>query len=756
MKNYAKILILLIVLLMLLQSTVFSAFAFTPIDISAGTHQAGTGYTSASQVKYNKSSEGYLYNWGARGEDATFLTTYALSFYTGSYAYDVLSELSGATTESKVPSSSLYKQLSSLMSSKHSYQTSYNATRPMFQYTDCQNGGGKISSFYSGQLIGPSWDGGSTWNREHTWPNSKGDASGNGENDIMMLRPASVSENSSRGNKAYGEASGYYNPNDESNGQYDLRGDVARIVLYTYVRWKCTNTGTYNPNGIFGTGGVIQSIDILLEWIEEDPVDTWELGRNDSVQSITGTRNVFVDYPEYAFILFGREIPSDMTTPSGEAKSDACTWDSGKVTKEATCTTTGIITYTCTVSGCGKTKTETIAALGHSWDNGKVTTDATCDKAGVKTFTCLTCNTTKTSSISATGHSWNSGEITTNPTCTTAGVTTVTCIICSTTKTSSVAATGHSWGDWTTTTEPTCTTDGLKTQTCNNDPSHTQTQILTALGHAWGNWVTTLEPTCKTEGKKTITCANDPSHVETQSIPTTDHTWSDWITDTEPTETSDGTKHRVCSGCNTTESGVIPSPGHVHSYSSSVTAPTCTEQGYTTHTCGCGDSYKDTYVNKLGHKYFSTTTAPTCSSQGYTTHICFTCGNSYTDSYVDKLAHSYSDGSCSTCGAADPSYDTNAKDNFIQTVASLKDLKGQNLYNGICDALEIYESLSSKDKQAVSNEYNELKTVVKNYNNDVASVNSSSDMIASRIVGITVTLSSLSLALYGLLGKKFI
>lgn len=33
-----------------------------------------------------------------------------------------------------------------------------------------------------------------------------------------------------------------------------------------------------------------------------------------------------------------------------------------------------------------------------------------------------------------------------------------------------------------------------------------------------------------------------------------------------------------------------------------VTAPTCTASGYTTHTCAvCGDSYKDTYVDALGH-----------------------------------------------------------------------------------------------------------------------------------------------------------
>ena len=66
----------------------------------------------------------------------------------------------------------------------------------------------------------------------------------------------------------------------------------------------------------------MESPEVLLEWMKEDPVDTWELGRNDSVQAITGTRNVFIDYPELAFVLFGEEIPSNMDTPSGMAKEE--------------------------------------------------------------------------------------------------------------------------------------------------------------------------------------------------------------------------------------------------------------------------------------------------------------------------------------------------------------------------------------------------------------------------------------------------
>ena len=77
-------------------------------------------------------------------------------------------------------------------------------------------------------------------------------------------------------------------------------------MLYTYVRWGETAKLL----------NAIESVDVLLKWNQADPVDTWELARNDSVQSITGTRNVFVDYPELAFILFGRTVPTGLVTPS--------------------------------------------------------------------------------------------------------------------------------------------------------------------------------------------------------------------------------------------------------------------------------------------------------------------------------------------------------------------------------------------------------------------------------------------------------
>ena len=282
------------------------------VSAAAYTSTTPTGYTKASDVDYVTQS-GYTVNWGARGEDCTFLSLKALAFYTSGNTYDAFIKNSGGTSQSNASSSALYSVLQKFMKSKHSKETSYNATRDLYKYTDCVLNGYNvgISSFYSGDKIGPAWDSGSTWNREHTWPNSKG-LGGNDENDIMMLRPTSTSENGARGNTAYGQSGSYYDPNDESGGTLNLHGDCARIVLYVYTRWG-------NTSYMWGSSGVMENLNVLLAWMKEDPVDTWEMGRNDAVQSITGTRNVFVDYPELAWKLFGQPIPSKMSTPSGIA-----------------------------------------------------------------------------------------------------------------------------------------------------------------------------------------------------------------------------------------------------------------------------------------------------------------------------------------------------------------------------------------------------------------------------------------------------
>lgn len=77
-------------------------------------------------------------------------------------------------------------------------------------------------------------------------------------------------------------------------------------------------------------------------------------------------------------------------------------WDAGKITKEATCTEDGIMTFTCE-NDSTHTKTEVIKASGHEWDDGVVTKSPTAKEDGVLTFTCKKCKNTRTIVIPATG-----------------------------------------------------------------------------------------------------------------------------------------------------------------------------------------------------------------------------------------------------------------------------------------------------------------------------------------------------------------
>ena len=132
----------------------------------------------------------------------------------------------------------------------------------------------------------------------------------------------------------------------------------------------------------------------------------------------------------------------------------------------------------------------------------------------------------------------------------------------------------------------------------------------------------------------------------------------------QPGDAATCTKDQVCTAC-----GEVLNPMLGHAYTTEVTPPTCTEGGYTTHTCTrCGDSYTDTPTDPLdhtegdaatctkdqvctvcgevlnpmlGHAYTSEVTSPTCTESGYTTHTCTRCGDSYTDTPTALAEHTY-------------------------------------------------------------------------------------------------------------------
>lgn len=86
---------------------------------------------------------------------------------------------------------------------------------------------------------------------------------------------------------------------------------------------------------------------------------------------------------------------------------------------------------------------------------------------------------------------------------------------------------------------------------------------------------------------------------------------------------------------------------HEHSYTAVVTDPTCTAKGYTTHTCACGDSYEDTYVDALGHAWDggTVTKQPTATETGIKTYTCTRCSATKTETIPA--------GSCPSAGFTD-------------------------------------------------------------------------------------------------------
>ncbi len=368
--------------------------------------------TSFASSKTTYSTEA---NSGTRDEVCTTLEdTSAADYYTGQYTYDNLSTLS---------ESQLLSSLRKLMTDTHSTITSYNNCRDFAHLTDCENESENIVTIYTSYSTSHSeYNSGQGWNREHVWPQSLGGfGTSGGGSDLHHIRPSESKTNSTRGNSKYGEVSGGKNATGNLSGDIggtyandifepldNVKGDVARICLYVYVRWGGTSGYTCN-----NLTNVFCNIETLLEWCALDPVDTWEMGRNEVVAEIQGNRNVFIDYPELAWQLLGKEIPENMVTPSGEANegssgsgSTSCVHSTTSVVnkKDATCSEDG---YTGDVKceDCKQivTKGSVIVAIGHSYGSSVVTKEPTENESGTAIKTCSKCGKTVTVVLKPTG-----------------------------------------------------------------------------------------------------------------------------------------------------------------------------------------------------------------------------------------------------------------------------------------------------------------------------------------------------------------
>ena len=398
-------------------------------------------------------------NSGTRHETALALSDAAKDYYVGSYALQTLSTLEGSTSDSPVEvwQSPLCAALHALMTDTRTELPTFQQTRSLFPLTDASGGSSEPLLFYS--------DGVGAYQREQVWANAKGNFYHEGAGcDLHHLRPADAQVDVARSSMTFGNVRTQsqswqvvqYNGTpvlwvdpDWAGGtgmvevRDEVKGDVARILLYVWSVYGGADGENQNlwvdqpPSGVgyeINEGQrVIASKEVLLEWCRCDPVDTWEMGRNDTVQALQGNRNVFIDYPELCWCLFDREIP-DMPTPSGWAHGLYCTvsavadppeggtvtvanrtviavanqgyqitgWslepeDGAVVTQNQTRFTLSELRQDCEltvhfglIDPC---------ALGHDWDIGVVVEEPTQHCPGTLLYTCTRCGITRTEEI---------------------------------------------------------------------------------------------------------------------------------------------------------------------------------------------------------------------------------------------------------------------------------------------------------------------------------------------------------------------
>ena len=97
----------------------------------------------------------------------------------------------------------------------------------------------------------------------------------------------------------------------------------------------------------------------------------------------------------------------------------------------------------------------------------------------------------------------------------------------------------------------------------------------------------------------------------------------------------------VCNAIISSEHTELPALGH--DYQATVTAPTCTENGYTTYVCSrCSDTYIGDETGALGHDWsdWAVTTAPSCTEPGFESRNCSRCDASETRE-VAALGHEW-------------------------------------------------------------------------------------------------------------------
>jgi endonuclease I len=191
---------------------------------------------------------------------------------------------------------------------------SYADARFALQVTDRDpNNASRILLVYNRISNTAAWDNAATWNREHTWPDSRLGTANMSVSDLFNLRASTTSVNSDRGNLHFGGV--YGQPFGEVvdkgatvwyPGNADA-GMIARQEFYMAVRYDGSDSSDLElvSNGTTSTAARLGDLSRMIEWHFAAPPDSFERRRNQVIyESYQHNRNPFTDRPEYVWSIF--------------------------------------------------------------------------------------------------------------------------------------------------------------------------------------------------------------------------------------------------------------------------------------------------------------------------------------------------------------------------------------------------------------------------------------------------------------------
>lgn len=198
------------------------------------------------------------------------------------------------------------------------------------------NNPNNVILIYTGLSVNAAqeYNNGKGWTREHVWAKIHGNFGtelGAGT-DAHHLRPCAVEVNSERSSRWFAECTTPVYYNGTATGCYkgtsewtwkpraEVQGDVARMIFYMATRYEGENGEPdlelidYLPTNNNSTAPLFAKLSDLLVWNLIDPIDEFEMNRNNVIFKYQKNRNPFIDHPEYANLIWGEGSNSPMFT----------------------------------------------------------------------------------------------------------------------------------------------------------------------------------------------------------------------------------------------------------------------------------------------------------------------------------------------------------------------------------------------------------------------------------------------------------